>query len=510
MFRGAPGARGGGAPGGTGGRGAPRHPMRVGRRVRPARSAPRSPWPPPPPHPPGVAAPGLPSPGPVGASAASSSLYSPPAASSWGGGHLDYPNPRHDGASNALEERDRSPGAGRGAEGDGRPVPRRGPPDHAGQRLRRPQPRPRRVALHARPRRGGVRRPGRAKPPPARRRMRPRRLPTAVRRRRPTAAAPPSRSSRLAAAEAPRGPAAEAAPAARPPSPRRRAGDPSLWRWLGALDGAARSRRSERVNELSADPHLDVALGRAREGRSLLRSLSRSLGSAADQERLYDLYAKHLAATNDEGSRKDADGMLGDAVRRADDRLSDGESDGATSALARALAFATAAGLEGRVGSKIQRKLGRAHQLAGRYPEATVCYRDALDAPARRRPLPLRAARRPRADHARGARHPRPPPEGRAAPRIAEEAERMLTEGGAGGSGGEGESYNAIYTLGVLAYERRRLPDGRRALPRGRPPHARDAREGAHRPRALALLPRREPRCAAAPPARRSPRPWAT
>jgi tetratricopeptide (TPR) repeat protein len=196
-------------------------------------------------------------------------------------------------------------------------------------------------------------------------------------------------------------------------------------------------------------------------------------------ERLYDSYAKHPPPHNDEGCCKTGRCRRRGPPRRR--RLPDGESDGATSALSRALAFAAAAGLEGRVGSKIQRKLGRAHQLAGRYAEATVCYRDALD----RLPADDRYRSVLLGDLAlttlgvRGTLDLLP----QDAPRPgSDDAERLLTEGGAAGSGAEGESYNAIYTLGVLAYER---ADFVKAADRFREA-ARARREGPHRTRARA------------------------
>ncbi len=226
-------------------------------------------------------------------------------------------------------------------------------------------------------------------------------------------------------------------------------GEPATWRWLGRLDAAARTGRVERVLEFADDPRLETVLPRADAGRLALRTLGRSLLASDREDRLYDLYVRHLAATNDEGSRKDADTLLGDAVRRADDALSDGAEAEGLASLERSLVFATTAGLEGRVGAKIERKIGRAHQLEGRFEDATKRYRAALarlDADDRYRSV-LQGDLALAALGVRGTLDLMPT-EGRTG---TEDVERLLTEEGAGG---EGESYNAIYTLGVLAYER--------------------------------------------------------
>ena len=114
----------------------------------------------------------------------------------------------------------------------------------------------------------------------------------------------------------------------------------------------------------------------------------------------------------------------------------------------RAAAFAEEAGLDARARSKVDRKLGRIHQLAGRGEDATACYRRALDRLSDDDPyrsvlvgdlalatLGVRGTLDllPVADR-----------EGR------EEAESILVSG----QTGEGRSYNAIYTQGMLAYER--------------------------------------------------------
>src|SRR5204862_34085 len=233
----------------------------------------------------------------------------------------------------------------------------------------------------------------------------------------------------------------------------------------------ARVGAAARVHALCGESTAEAAIARPREGRAALRCAARALVSSGAEERAYDLYARHLVATNDEGSRKDADWLLGDAVRRADDLLADQDEPAALAGLDRALAFATAAGLDARAHAKIDRKVGRAHQLAGRFPDATTRYRAALsrlDATDRYRSvlhgdlalasLGVRGTLDLLPTEARG---------------NVEEAERLLAEGS---SQGEGESYNAIYTLGVLAYERGDHGDrggrgergGRRGRGRGR------------------------------------------
>lgn len=223
----------------------------------------------------------------------------------------------------------------------------------------------------------------------------------------------------------------------------------ATWRWLGRLDAAARTGSVERVLEFAADPRLETVLGQPDAGRIALRTLGRSMLASDQEARLFELYARHLSATRDEGSLKDADTLLGDAVRKADDTLSDGDEAEALASLERLLAFAVGVGLEGRVAGKIERKIGRAHQLAGRFADATTRYRAALarlDADDRYRSV-LQGDLALSALEVRGTLDLLPR-EGRTG---TEEVERLLTEGG---TGGEGESYNAIYTLGVLLYER--------------------------------------------------------
>ena len=226
-------------------------------------------------------------------------------------------------------------------------------------------------------------------------------------------------------------------------------GDARLWRWLGHLDTAARMGRGERVLALAGEPMMDEAAGRGVEGRLALRAVSRALLASGHDARAYDLYLRHLAVAGDEAAKKDADGLVGDAVRRADDQIADGDEAGAHAALARALEFTQKAGLDGRAGAKIERKIGRSHQLTGRWEEAAVAYRSALARldPEDRYRFVLHGDLALASLKVRGTLDLLPV-EGRAG---GAEAEKVL--GDAGGDG-EGESYNAIYTLGVLAYER--------------------------------------------------------
>jgi hypothetical protein len=252
------------------------------------------------------------------------------------------------------------------------------------------------------------------------------------------------------AAGAPAGDVVPAAPAepprALPDSP---AGDCALWRWLGRLDAASRARGPDRVLALCDEPALDDAVSRATEGRVALRAASRALLARGQEERLYALYARLLSTTSDDAAKKDAEWLLGDALRHADDLLSDAQPDAAVLRLTKALAFAKDAGLDARAVSKVERKLGRAHQLAGRWQDAAACYRASLD----RLPADDRYRSVLHGDLALASLGVRGtldllPQEARPG---AAEAEALLTQGG---THGEGESYNAIYTLGILAYER--------------------------------------------------------
>lgn len=217
------------------------------------------------------------------------------------------------------------------------------------------------------------------------------------------------------------------------------------WRHLGRLDGASRGGHRERVRELMEDPLFDASLDHA-EGRVALRSVGRQLLRDGEGDRAFELYRRHLGSVPEEGSRRDAEFLLEESLRRAD--RGDSPEEDTLERLSRAASFAREAGLDARAQSKVDRKLGRIHQLAGRGDEATACYRRALerlpeDDPYRsvlvgdlalatlgvRGTLDLL----PCADRERR-----------------EDAEEILRSG----QGGEGRSYNAIYTLGMLAYER--------------------------------------------------------
>jgi len=217
------------------------------------------------------------------------------------------------------------------------------------------------------------------------------------------------------------------------------------WRHLGRLDGAARGGQRERVHELMDDPLFETSLDHP-EGRIALRAVGRQLLREGEGERAFELYRTHLAKVQEEGSRRDAEFLLEESLRRAD--RGDTVEAETLDRLGRAASFAEEAGLDARARSKVDRKLGRIHQLAGRGDDATDCYRRALD-------------RLPEDDPYRsvlvgdlalatlGVRGtldllPTADREGR------ETAEQILE----GGQTGEGRSYNAIYTQGMLAYER--------------------------------------------------------
>jgi tetratricopeptide (TPR) repeat protein len=244
---------------------------------------------------------------------------------------------------------------------------------------------------------------------------------------------------------------AEAAPRALPESP---AGDASVWRSLGRLDAAARRSDADRVRALLGEPWVESAVGRVREGRALLRAAGRLLLATGEEGVAFDLYRRHLQATGEAASRKDAETLLNEVVRRADDLLSDGRIEDAAQVLTRLSAFAESTALDGRVRAKVDRKLGRAHQLAGRFDQAATCFRSALD----RLPADDRYRAVLKGDLALAALKvrgtldllPNPDRTGTA------EAEELLQ---AGAAGGEGESYNAIYTLAMLAFERGRYAD---------------------------------------------------
>ncbi len=236
------------------------------------------------------------------------------------------------------------------------------------------------------------------------------------------------------------GEAAEELPAAE--------GDGERWHHLGALDAAARRGERERVHELIEAEQFEDSLDHP-EGRIALRAVGRMLLRDGEDQRVFEYYQRHLAANDDEGSRRDAEFLLEEALRRAD-RYERGErnEDEALARLDRAANFAETAGLEPRAGAKVDRKMGRVHQLGERWEDAADCYRRALE-------------RLPEDDPYRsvlvgdlalatlGVRGtldllPQEEREGR------DEARDILV---GEADEGEGRSYNAIYTLGMLYYE---------------------------------------------------------
>jgi tetratricopeptide (TPR) repeat protein len=238
--------------------------------------------------------------------------------------------------------------------------------------------------------------------------------------------------------------------AALPPSD----GEGAHWRYLGRLDAASRRAEPARVRELMGDPGFESAIPTP-EGRVALRAVGRMLLRDGEEDRAFSLYQTHLSSVDDEGSRRDAEFLLEDALRRADREEDEG---GAVFAhLDRAAKFAEAARLDPRARAKVDRKLGRLHQLAAAWQEAEACYRRALDRLPPEDPYRsvllgdlalsvlgvrgtldlLPAAERPNASAAEDLLRSQV-----AAPGAPEPVE------------GEGRSYNAIYTLGMLAYER--------------------------------------------------------
>ncbi|MDA1193725.1 MAG: hypothetical protein O2894_00925 [Planctomycetota bacterium] len=227
-------------------------------------------------------------------------------------------------------------------------------------------------------------------------------------------------------------------------------GEAARWRYLGALDAAARRGDKDRLTALLEDKRFEGALGRP-EGRVALRAVSRMLLRDGQEERVFGWYAAHLKATEDpeDGSRRDAEFLLEEALRRAD-RYERGERDegAALARLERAGAFADSVGLEPRARAKVDRKMGRLHQLGERWDEAVRCYTSALEGLPEDDPyrsvlvgdLALSTL------GVRGTLDLLPQEE-----REARDAAREILLGEAGE--GEGRSYNAIYTLGVLHYE---------------------------------------------------------
>ncbi len=220
------------------------------------------------------------------------------------------------------------------------------------------------------------------------------------------------------------------------------------WRKLGALDAAGRRGDRDRVRDVIEDEEFETMLDHP-EGRIALRAVGRMLLRDGQDQRVFDYYTRHLKAVDDEGSRRDAEFLLEEALRRAD-RYERGErnEEEALARLDRAAAFAETASLEPRAGAKVDRKMGRVHQLGERWDDAAGCYQRALD-------------RLPAEDPYRsvlvgdlalatlGVRGtldllPRDEREGREAAKDILQAEENQ---------GEGRSYNAIYTLGMLCYE---------------------------------------------------------
>lgn len=217
------------------------------------------------------------------------------------------------------------------------------------------------------------------------------------------------------------------------------------WRHLGRLDGASRGGHRERVHELMENPLFESSLEHP-EGRIALRAVGRQLLREGEGERAFDLYRTHLAKVREEGSRRDAEFLLEESLRRAD--RGDTPKEETLERLGRAAAFAEEAGLDARARSKVDRKLGRIHQLASRGDDAMDCYRRALDRLPEDDPyrsvlvgdLALATL------GVRGTLDLLPV----ADRESREEAEKILESG----QTGEGRSYNAIYTQGMLAYER--------------------------------------------------------
>ena len=136
------------------------------------------------------------------------------------------------------------------------------------------------------------------------------------------------------------------------------------WRTLGRLDAASRRMGHERVRELMSLSGFEESLARP-EGRIALRAVGRMLLRDGEEARAFDYYRRHLASVDDEGSRRDAEFLLEEALRRSDrDDVSPEET---LARLDRAADFAKGAGLDARAGAKVDRKLGRVHQLGGRF-----------------------------------------------------------------------------------------------------------------------------------------------
>ncbi len=221
------------------------------------------------------------------------------------------------------------------------------------------------------------------------------------------------------------------------------------WQMLGRLDSAGRRSGRDRVRELMALPDFEATIPTP-AGRVALRAVGRMLLREGEAEQVFSLYKRHLAAVNDEGSKRDAEFLLEEALRRADRDGEEGDGDvNALAHLDRASRFVLEAGLDARAGAKVDRKLGRLHQLGQRWPEAVACYRRALEHLPKDDPyrsvlvgdLALATL------GVRGTLDLLPTKD---RPGAAE-AEVLLTNEN---SQGEGRSYNALYTLGILAYEK--------------------------------------------------------
>ena len=225
-------------------------------------------------------------------------------------------------------------------------------------------------------------------------------------------------------------------------------GEGARWRHLGALDACARRGKRDRVREMMEESDFEDSLDHP-EGRVALRAVGRMLLREGEDQRVFDYYKRHLASVKDEGSRRDAEFLLEEALRRAD-RYERGErnEEEALARLDRAAGFAESAGLDPRASAKVDRKMGRVHQLGERWDEAARCYQRALDSLPEEDPyrsvlvgdlalatLGVRGTLDLLPDEEREHR---------------EEAREILE---AEGQQGEGRSYNAIYTLGVLRYE---------------------------------------------------------
>ncbi len=220
--------------------------------------------------------------------------------------------------------------------------------------------------------------------------------------------------------------------------------DARRWAFLGRLDAASRTGPRDRVRGLMDDAEFEASLDHP-EGRVALRAVGRMLLRDGEADRAFDLYRRHLAAVTEEGSRRDAEFLLEESLRRAD--RGEHSQEQTMERLNRAATFAAESGLDARACSKVDRKIGRLQQLAGNWDEATERYREALDRLPEDDPyrsvlvgdlalatLGVRGTLDllPQADRERR-----------------EEAQAILEKGQAG----EGRSYNAIYTQGMLAYE---------------------------------------------------------